>query len=101
MEPPDVNEILTIGNTLESNGLSIRGIVKKSGEYEDGRIWAQVWYNDAAASYVGLVEWRESGWLFSERSYETLRHEWKSAIENMIARAMGRVESARLAAAGH
>jgi hypothetical protein len=84
MEPPDLNQILMIGNNPGPDGLWLQGIVKKSGEHDNGRIWAQVWYNDVRASYVGFVEWREPRWIFSDPSVEELHHEWKSAIENMI-----------------
>lgn len=88
MEPPALNEILAIRDTPESDDSWIHGIVKRSGENGDGRVWALVWYNDVSTSYVGMVEWCETHWRFSERRFETLHDAWKPAIENMIARSL-------------
>lgn len=101
MEPPSLNEILTIGDNLESNDRLIQGIVKKSGEHDDGRIWAQVWYNDVRASYVGFVEWCESRWILSDPTFEELHHAWKSVIEKMIVFSGDHGISSRPTTAGH
>jgi hypothetical protein len=88
MEPPSLNEILNIKDTPESDDSWMHGIVKRSGEHGDGRIWALVWYNDVSTSHVGMVVWCETHWQFTERRFETLHDAWKSAIESMIARSL-------------
>ncbi|GAA5128160.1 hypothetical protein JIN84_09260 [Luteolibacter yonseiensis] len=85
MEPPPLNQVLTIGTPYGPDGPSIEGIVKKSGVDPQGRTWAHVWYNDVVAAYVGQVEWRDERWQFSDRTFETLHSEWRPAIDHSIA----------------
>lgn len=85
MEPPHIGEVIRIGVTQEPSGLWVNGVVKDSGVYGDGRIWARVWHVDITTPLEGIVEWRDAHWEFSDRAWQTLDRACKSTIEHEIA----------------